>query len=53
LHFQTNDWSTGRGPEFRGPAESILMAIAGRSDALDELSGPGLSTLTGRVRGAA
>jgi uncharacterized protein (TIGR03083 family) len=47
------DWASGRGPEVRGPGESILMAMAGRPDALDELSGPGLLTLAKRVPGAA
>lgn len=47
------DWATGRGPEVRGPGESILMAMSGRPDALDELSGPGVSTLAKRVPGAA
>ena len=43
------DWSKGRGPEVVGPAEALLMAIAGRRRALDDLSGPGLSTLAGRI----
>ncbi len=43
------DWSTGEGPEVTGPGEALLMAVAGRPDALDELNGPGLSTLRERV----
>ncbi|WP_216215418.1 maleylpyruvate isomerase family mycothiol-dependent enzyme [Amycolatopsis aidingensis] len=43
------DWSRGSGPEVRGPAEALLMAIAGRAGALDELSGPGLPLLAARV----
>ena len=43
------DWSTGTGQEVTGPGEALLMAIAGRPDALDELSGAGLTTLTQRV----
>jgi len=39
------DWSWGHGPEVLGPAESIMMAVAGRPNALGELSGPGLQTL--------
>jgi len=39
------DWTTGDGPEVRGPAEALLMAIAGRPAALDDLSGPGLGQL--------
>jgi uncharacterized protein (TIGR03083 family) len=43
------DWSDGRGPEVRGPAESLLMAIAGRRGVVDELTGPGQATLAGRI----
>lgn len=43
------DWSTGSGPEVRGPGEAILLAIAGRNVAADELSGPGLTTLRPRL----
>lgn len=42
------EWSFGRGPEVRGPAESLLLAIAGRECAVAELSGPGRSTLEAR-----
>jgi len=44
------DWSWGQGPEVSGPAESILMAVAGRSVALAELSGEGIPTLAARVQ---
>ena len=43
------DWSTGSGPEVRGPGEAILLAIAGRNAAVGELSGPGLATLRPRL----
>jgi uncharacterized protein (TIGR03083 family) len=43
------DWSLGRGAEVRGPGEAMLMVMAGRPDALRELSGPGLPTLTSRL----
>ncbi|MGW8376786.1 maleylpyruvate isomerase family mycothiol-dependent enzyme [Streptomyces sp. ODS28] len=43
------DWQRGAGPEVRGPGEALLMALAGRSATLDELSGSGASTLAGRV----
>ena len=43
------DWTSGDGPEVSGPGEALLMAIAGRPDALGELSGPGLPTLRQRV----
>ena len=43
------DWQHGDGPEIHGPGEALLMALAGRADALDELDGPGLAALTARV----
>ncbi|GAA4894980.1 maleylpyruvate isomerase family mycothiol-dependent enzyme [Actinomycetospora straminea] len=42
-------WTSGKGPVVEGPAEPLLMAMAGRADALDELGGDGLPTLVGRV----
>ena len=44
------DWTAGRGPEVHGPAEVLLMAIAGRRDVVQELSGPGQATLATRIR---
>ncbi|GAA4011103.1 maleylpyruvate isomerase family mycothiol-dependent enzyme [Allokutzneria multivorans] len=41
-------FSHGCGPEVRGPGEALLMAIAGRSSALAELSGPGVAVLASR-----
>jgi uncharacterized protein (TIGR03083 family) len=43
------DWASGRGPTVEGPAEPLLMAIAGRGHAVDELAGPGKSTLAERL----
>jgi len=43
------DWSTGTGPEVAGPALSLMLVIAGRPDALDDLSGEGMATLQARV----
>ncbi len=43
------DWSRGSGPELRGSGEALLMAIAGRSHAINELSGPGRSVLAERI----
>lgn len=43
------DWTAGQGSEVRGPGEALLMAVAGRPQALSELSGPGLATLRQRV----
>jgi uncharacterized protein (TIGR03083 family) len=42
------DWSTGNGPEVTGPAESLLMAIAGRP-VTSELSGAGVAELEARI----
>lgn len=46
LHF-----SAGAGPEVRGPAEALLMAIAGRRGVVSELSGPGKDRLARRAGG--
>ncbi|GAA2092080.1 maleylpyruvate isomerase family mycothiol-dependent enzyme [Microlunatus panaciterrae] len=43
------DWRHGSGPELTGPAEAMLMAIAGRRDAIGELSGPGQPLLARRL----
>lgn len=43
------DWSRGSGPEIRGPGEALLMAIAGRGHAINELSGPGQALLAERI----
>lgn len=42
-------FSTGRGPQVRGPAEALLMTIAGRRGVVSELSGPGVATLATRI----
>jgi uncharacterized protein (TIGR03083 family) len=44
-----SDWSHGTGPEVRGPGEALLMAMAGRRDALKDLSGPGTDQLAQRL----
>ncbi|MEJ3658460.1 maleylpyruvate isomerase family mycothiol-dependent enzyme [Actinomycetes bacterium KLBMP 9759] len=43
------DWSSGDGPVVEGPAESLLMALAGRRGLEDELFGPGLPILAARL----
>jgi uncharacterized protein (TIGR03083 family) len=43
------DWTVGEGPEVSGPAAALILAITGRSSALDDLAGDGLSTLRSRV----
>lgn len=51
LSFLATDqsWATVGGPELRGPMASIVLAIAGRQAALEDLSGPGLGTLRRRL----
>lgn len=42
------EWSTGDGPEVKGPGEALLLAINGRPAALDDLSGDGLAAFRSR-----
>jgi uncharacterized protein (TIGR03083 family) len=42
------DWSHGSGPEARGTGEAVLLAMAGRRAALDDLDGPGKAKLLQR-----
>lgn len=44
------DWSAGDGPVVEGPAESLLMAIAGRAAVAAELGGAGQPTIAERLR---
>ncbi len=44
------EWSTGDGPEVVGPAEAIVMAMAGRLAALEDLTGDGKQILESRYR---
>jgi uncharacterized protein (TIGR03083 family) len=45
------NWTTGDGPEVTGPAEALLMALAGRRGLTDELAGPRRSELARRIGG--
>lgn len=45
------DWSSGSGPEVRGPAEPLLMAMVGRRGITPELSGAGVEVLAARIAG--
>ncbi|MBP2479273.1 uncharacterized protein (TIGR03083 family) [Crossiella equi] len=47
------EFTRGSGPEVRGPGEALLMATAGRGQALADLAGPGLATLAARMPGQA
>jgi uncharacterized protein (TIGR03083 family) len=42
------DWSHGDGPEVSGPIVALVMAMAGRKEALADLSGDGVSKLSSR-----
>jgi uncharacterized protein (TIGR03083 family) len=44
------DWTHGDGPEITGPAEALLMAIAGRPAALADLAGAGVPVLAERLQ---
>ncbi len=48
LRATDTEWSTGSGPTVEGPAQQLLLAVAGRRSALDRLSGDGLATLRAR-----
>jgi hypothetical protein len=42
-------FAAGAGPEAWGPAEALLMTIAGRRGVARELSGPGQQRLASRI----
>lgn len=42
-------WVAGSGPEVRGPAEALLMAVAGRRGVTAELAGSGRTVLAARI----
>ncbi|MGO9874978.1 MAG: maleylpyruvate isomerase family mycothiol-dependent enzyme [Acidimicrobiia bacterium] len=43
------DWTSGAGPEVRGPCMSLILAMVGRTGALADCEGDGLDTLAGRM----
>jgi uncharacterized protein (TIGR03083 family) len=43
------DWTHGSGQEVTGPGEALLMAMAARPDALNQLTGQGKSVLAQRI----
>ncbi|MBC7305091.1 MAG: maleylpyruvate isomerase family mycothiol-dependent enzyme [Nocardia sp.] len=51
LSFTATDvaWTSGEGPQVRGPGEAIALAVVGRSVALDDLTGDGLPELRRRL----
>jgi uncharacterized protein (TIGR03083 family) len=42
------DWTQGNGLEVKGPIEALIMAMAGRGSAVDDLAGEGKSLLASR-----
>jgi uncharacterized protein (TIGR03083 family) len=46
-------WSHGSGPEARGPALSLMLAMTGRAVGLDELSGDGAELMAQRMTASA
>ena len=51
VHATDLDWDAGDpdGAEVSGTGEAVLMALAGRPAALDDLTGPGVATLRERI----
>jgi hypothetical protein len=51
LHLAPDDldWVWGEGPEVRGTAEAVMMALGGRTAVLDELTGAGVAPLRARL----
>lgn len=51
LRFVATDvaWAAGTGPEVRGPIAALLMTLAGRGAALEQLDGEGIGNLSSRV----
>ena len=50
LHFDTTDidWRCGCGDDVRGPSRALLLALAGRTSACDQLTGDGVGELASR-----
>jgi uncharacterized protein (TIGR03083 family) len=48
LKATDTEWSHGSGPEVAGPIVSLVLAMAGRKQALADLSGDGVATLQSR-----
>jgi uncharacterized protein (TIGR03083 family) len=48
LRATDTDWTTGDGPEVAGPAMDLILAMTGRSAALDSCEGDGVSILRQR-----
>lgn len=49
MHAVDTGWRTGSGPAVSGPMLSLLMAMAGRPAAIEDLEGDGVETLQARA----
>jgi len=51
LRLRADDaaWVHGDGPEVSGPLVSMILAMSGRTGAVDDLGGEGLATLASRM----
>lgn len=49
LHANDIEWEHGSGPEVTGTGEALLLAMTGRRQAAEELTGAGAATLLGRL----
>lgn len=51
LHLRANDieWEHGTGPDVTGTGEALLLAMTGRRQAAEELTGPGTAILLDRI----
>jgi uncharacterized protein (TIGR03083 family) len=52
LRLVTTDtgWTHGSGPEVKGPAMSLILAMTGRAAAADDLTGDGAPTMRDRLK---
>lgn len=48
LQATDTDWTHGDGPGVSGPIMALVMAMAGRKEAIADLAGPGAETLSSR-----
>jgi uncharacterized protein (TIGR03083 family) len=44
-------WTHGSGPEVKGPAMSLILAMTGRAAGADDLAGDGAPTMRSRLKG--
>ncbi len=49
LSATDSDWSAGEGPAVEGPLASLVLVMAGRAPALEDLSGEGTRALRSRM----